>query len=588
MVARAGSGHLGSSFSSMDVVCWLTLNVLRPGDRYFSSKGHDSPGLYAVHTATGVLPYERIHQLRRLDGLPGHPDVHTPGAVTNTGSLGMGVSKAKGFLFADDLLGRSGGRVYVMTGDGELQEGQFWESLATASRRRDGRLHVIVDHNKIQSDTFVADVNDLGDLEAKFRAFGWDVARCDGHDLAALERWCGSASADGRPRALIADTVKGRGVSFMEHTSMAAGQVYYKYHSGAPAREEYLAALEELGGDIQWRAASLGIAIPSVTKVEVEPLRAPAGAERMVPAYTDALMAQARRNPRIVALDADLVLDTGLIPFKEAHPERFVECGIAEQDMVSQAGTMALAGLTPIVHSFSCFLTTRPSEQIYNNCTEDTKVVYVGTLAGVLPAGPGHSHQSVRDVTAMSALPGLVVLEPLCAAQVGPALDWALDSHDRSSYLRLTSIPYEARPELRQASALEFGRGHVLRDGGPIAVIVTNPVLVMQVLAAADRLRSRGIELRVIATPWLNRVDVDWYAKALDGVTAVVTVENQYRESGFGAMLVTRLACAGALAGRRVMVVGLDDVPPSGRNDEVLARLGLDAAGLEARIAAMV
>jgi transketolase len=589
MVARAGSGHLGSSFSSMDIVCWLYLNVLRASDRYFSSKGHDAPGLYAVQTALGVLPYERIHQLRRLDGLPGHPDVCTPGAFTNTGSLGMGVSKAKGFLFADDLLERRDGRVYVMTGDGELQEGQFWESLATASRRRDGRLHVIVDHNKIQSDTFVADVNDLGDLEAKFRAFGWDVTRCDGHDLEALEHWCGSASAAGRPRVLIADTIKGRGVSFMEHTSMATGQVYYKYHSGAPAREEYLAALEELGADIQRRALSLGIAVPSVTKVEVEPLRAPAGAERMVPAYTDALMAQARGNPRIVALDADLVLDTGLIPFKEAHPERFVECGIAEQDMVSQAGTMALAGLTPIVHSFSCFLTTRPSEQIYNNCTEDTKVIYVGTLAGVLPAGPGHSHQSVRDVTAMSALPGLVVLEPLCAAQVGPALDWALDSHDRSSYLRLTSIPYETRPELQRLSALEFGRGHVLRDAGRIAVIVTNPVLLVQVLGAAERLQhERGIDLHVIATPWLNRVDVDWYAQALDGVTTLVTVENQYRESGFGAMLVTRLACAGVLAGRRVEVIGLDDVPPSGRNDEVLARLGLDAAGLEARIAAMV
>jgi transketolase len=175
----------------------------------------------------------------------------------------------------------------------------------------------------------------------------------------------------------------------------------------------------------------------------------------------------------------------------------------------------------------------------------------------------------------------------LCAAQVGPALDWALDSHDRSSYLRLTSIPYEARPELQRLSTLAFGRGHVLRDAGRIAAVVTNPVLLVQVLGAAERLRARGIDLRVIATPWLNRFDPDWYANALDGVTALVTVENQYRENGFGAMLVTRLACAGVLAGRRVEVLGLDEVPPSGRNDEVLARLGLDAAGLEARIAAM-
>ena len=133
MVARAGSGHLGSSFSSLDIVSWLYLNELHQGDAsgdvYFSSKGHDAPGLYAVLLATGLLPFDRIHTLRRLGGLPGHPDVATPGVVTNTGPLGMGISKAKGMILANRLSGRQG-RVFVMTGDGELQEGQIWESLA--------------------------------------------------------------------------------------------------------------------------------------------------------------------------------------------------------------------------------------------------------------------------------------------------------------------------------------------------------------------------------------------------------------------------------------------------------------------------
>ena len=129
MIERAGSGHPGTTFSSIDVVAWLHLEVLGEGDRYFSSKGHDVPGLYAVLTALGRLDFDLIHQLRRLDGLPGHPDVAaTPEVVTSTGSLGMGVSKARGFVLADRVLGRSG-RVYVLTGDGELQEGQFWESL---------------------------------------------------------------------------------------------------------------------------------------------------------------------------------------------------------------------------------------------------------------------------------------------------------------------------------------------------------------------------------------------------------------------------------------------------------------------------
>ena len=172
MIAKAGSGHVGTSFSSLDIVSWLYLNELRqpaagngtgPRDIYFSSKGHDVPALYAVLIATGRLEWELLHRLRRLGGLPGHPDVATPGVAANTGSLGMGISKAKGMVAADRLSGREG-RVYVLLGDGELQEGQFWESLVSAANDSMGEIVAIVDHNKIQSDTWVARVSDLGDL----------------------------------------------------------------------------------------------------------------------------------------------------------------------------------------------------------------------------------------------------------------------------------------------------------------------------------------------------------------------------------------------------------------------------------------
>src|SRR6476619_8140500 len=160
MIERAGSGHPGTTFSCLDIISWLHLQVLGEGDRYFSSKGHDAPGLYAVLTALGRLDFELIHQLRRLDGLPGHPDVAaTPEVVASTGSLGMGISKARGFVLADRLLGRTG-RVYVLTGDGELQEGQFWESLPQTVNRKLSEITVIVDHNKVQSDTWVEQVDD--------------------------------------------------------------------------------------------------------------------------------------------------------------------------------------------------------------------------------------------------------------------------------------------------------------------------------------------------------------------------------------------------------------------------------------------
>jgi transketolase len=185
MIQLAGSGHIGSSFSSLDVVSWLLGDALTTDDVYFSSKGHDVPGLYAALIGLGRLPFTQVTRLRRLGGLPGHPDVGTPGIAFNTGSLGMGVSKAKGLALADRLAGRSR-RIVVLTGDGELQEGQIWESLAGAARDRLLSLTVIVDHNGLQSDLPVAQVNDLSPLDDRFRSFGWDVRRVDGHDIAAL------------------------------------------------------------------------------------------------------------------------------------------------------------------------------------------------------------------------------------------------------------------------------------------------------------------------------------------------------------------------------------------------------------------
>ena len=252
MIAKAWSGHIGTSFSSLDIMSWLFLNEVRDLDKgpaacdiFFSSKGHDAPALYAVLIGLGLLPEEGLDQLRRLHGLPGHPHVETPYIQANTGSLGMGISKAKGMAIANRLAGQSR-RIFVLTGDGELQEGQFWESLGSAARQRLGEIVVIVDHNKIQSDTWVEDVGDLGDLTAKLRAFGWHVSRCDGHDIAAIDRTLRSLDAiTDQPKVVVADTVKGQGVSFMEGPSMKAGELY-AYHSGAPTEAEYADGSKEL------------------------------------------------------------------------------------------------------------------------------------------------------------------------------------------------------------------------------------------------------------------------------------------------------------------------------------------------------
>ncbi len=592
MIARARSGHIGSSFSSLDIVSWLYLNELRAGsdgtaeNLYFSSKGHDAPGLYAVLLALGRIPFEQIHLLRRLGGLPGHPDVATPGIVTNTGPLGMGISKAKGMIFANRLQGRSA-KVFVMTGDGELQEGQIWESLATAAQRKLGELTVLVDHNKVQSDTHVAAVSDLGDLEKKFAAFGWATARCDGHDLAALSRVLRRLDrVTEQPKVIVCDTVKGRGVSFMEHTAMTDADRFYRFHSGAPDDDTYSRALAELvsrANDALKAAGADPLRLETGSRPKAANLT---GAQRLVPAYSRALLRLAGRHPNLVALDADLVLDTGLIPFQDQLPERFVECGIAEQDMVSQAGGMALAGLLPVVHSFACFLSTRPNEQIYNNATERTKIIYVGSLAGVLPSGPGHSHQSVRDISALGGVPGLVMLEPSCEAEVGLALDWCVEGGPESAYLRLVSIPYQIPFELPADYQLVPGRGVVLRDGSDAVIFGYGPVMLSEAWRAADLLAEQGIGLRVVNLPWLNRVDDEWLREMVRGHDHVFTLDNHYVDGGQGEMLAARLAELGLAQAIELRRLGLTDIPVSAQNDEALRAHGLDAEGIARAVVA--
>ncbi len=595
MIMRAGSGHIGSSFSSLDIVSWLYLNELRlasgqpddgPGDVYFSSKGHDVPGLYAVLAARGLLDFNLLHRLRRLDGLPGHPDVATSGIVTNTGSLGMGISKAKGMIAANRLAKREG-RVYVLLGDGEIQEGQFWESLISAANRQMAEIVAIIDHNKIQSDTWVSRVSDLGDLDAKISAFGWHVQRCEGHDFSAIANCIDRAKTEpARPNMIIADTIKGADVSAMQWGEAHRDETLYPFHSGAPSPEVYAQALEELSelAGERLRAAGAGPLELAGSDPVASPVRS--NVERLVPAYAEALADQGRANPKVVSLDADLVLDTGQIPFRESVPERFIECGIAEQDMVSQAGGLALKGYLPIVHSFACFLSARPNEQIFNNATEGRKIIYVGSLAGILPGGPGHSHQCVRDISALGAIPNLVLIEPSCPREVKLALDYAINGTDESTYLRLVSIPCEIPFEIPDELPLIAGQGSTLAEGDDAIIVGYGPVLLAQALNAARLLKERnGLKVRVLNLPWLNRIDSDWLRGQLRDVPHLFTLDNHFLKNGQGEMLAAAVA---ELALRRPPSInrfGVETVPACGTNEEVLRFHELDAESLALRMA---
>jgi transketolase len=310
--------------------------------------------------------------------------------------------------------------------------------------------------------------------------------------------------------------------------------------------------------------------------------------QRLIPAYARALVAEAERNDRIVALDADLVLDTGLIPFSERFPERFVECGIAEQDMVSQAGGLALNGFLPVVHSFACFLSTRANEQIYNNATERTKLVYVGSLAGLLPGGPGHSHQSVRDIAALGGTPGLEMFEPCCEDELVQALSWALDPTGPSAYLRLVSVPWPVPFTLSPDYRVVRGRGAVLTPGNDAVMFAYGPVMLSQAWHAAARLKARDVGLRVVNLPWLNLVDDEWLDEVVADAGLVFTLDDHYVDGGQGEMLAARLAELGLAPSLTLRRLGLRGLPACGQNDEVLRAHRLDAESLAEDVAAVL
>jgi transketolase len=588
MIAGAWSGHIGTSFSSLEIMSWLFLNELRDLDKgpaacdvFFSSKGHDAPALYNVLIGLGLLPAEKLHQLRRLDGLPGHPHVETPFVQANTGSLGMGISKAKGMALANRASGIER-RIFVLTGDGELQEGQVWESLGSAANRGLREIVAIVDHNKIQSDTWVDDVSRLGDVESKFRAFGWHVARCDGHDVAALARtFQDLAAVTDRPKVLIADTVKGRGVSFMEGPAMKPNELY-GYHSGAPGEQQYLAGLNELLAHANEVFGQLGLGEARTETRLRNPRREPRQTDSLIAAYERALVAQAERHDRLLVLDADLIKDCGLVSFARRFPDRFIECGIAEQDMVSMAAGMARRGVLPVVHSFACFLAARPNEQIYNQCSEASKVIYVGSLAGLIPGGPGHSHQSVRDISALAAVPHLVMAEPCCEAEVEALVDTLIDTVEESSYLRLVSVKWPMPFACPPGQRLPVGRGWVVRDSGDDVVIFGyGPWLLANAFEAAALVEQEtGAGVRLVNLPWLNRIDPEWLRAVLGRCRSIVTLDNHYVHGGQGEMVAAAVAELGLEPGVRVMRVGVTKLPECGTNDEVLAHHRLDVAGL--------
>ena len=278
-------------------------------------------------------------------------------------------------------------------------------------------------------------------------------------------------------------------------------------------------------------------------------------------------------------LDADLASDCRVRGFEEAFPERFLECGIAEQDMASVAGGLARHGLVPVVNSFASFLASRANEQIYNNASEGSKVIYALHYAGLIPAGPGMSHQSVRDVSLLAALPNMTIVQPANAEETKAVVAWAVEEAEGNVAIRLAIGPSPRRIELPGDYRLAPGRGAVLREGDDALVFAYGPVMLHEALTAAELLAEHGRDVTVVNLPWLNRFDREWLEELTATSAPLVVVEDHASVGALGDALRRELP------GREVTVCGVEGWPAFGTPPEALRAHGLDAVSLAGRIA---
>jgi transketolase len=589
--AAASSGHPTSSMSAAELMAVLLARYLRydfedpaaPGnDHLIFSKGHASPLLYSMLRAAGAIGEEDLLGFRKAGTcLEGHPTPRLPWVDVATGSLGQGLPIGVGLAMAGKNLDRLPYRVWVLCGDGELAEGSVWEAAEQAGYSRLDNLTLIVDVNRLGQRGPTRHGWDTGAYAARFRAFGWHTLEVDGHDVGAIDRaFANAASRDGVPTVILAKTRKGRGVAAVEDREGRHGKPL-------PDAAE---AIRELGGvrDIRVRVAPPA-PVPRASRLRAAaiwrpPAYEPGGAVATRTAFGEALAALGDARSDVVVLDGEVSDSTRTEFFARAHPDRFFECYIAEQQMIAAAVGMQVRGWIPFAVTFAAFL-ARAQDFIRMAAVSRANIRLVGSHAGVSVGQDGPSQMGLEDLAALRAVPGAAVLYP-CDANQAAWLTAAMADIPGVSYLRTTrgDTPVIYQPGER----FEVGGSRVLRSGPDDQVtIVAAGVTVHEALAAAELLAEDGISARVVDAYSVKPVDAVTLRGAARQTGRIVTVEDHYPEGGLGeAVLAAVAAGGGPLPAVRKLAVR--SLPGSAAPSQQLQLAGVDMAAIATAAADLV
>lgn len=582
---EAGSGHPSTCFSCAEIVAAVFFQFLRfdlkdpknpANDRFVLSKGHAAPILWAALAEAGAFPVESLLTLRRIDSLlEGHPTPRSPFVDVATGSLGQGLANAVGMALAARVDGIDN-RIYVLIGDGEAAEGAVWEAAALASHYELGALTAIVDVNRLGQSEPTMYQHHLEVYRARFQAFGWSTELVDGHDLDAVIGALARAGGDrDRPHAILARTLKGKGVSFMEDAEGWHGKPVTD-----PAQVEQ--ALRELGAD-QPLPEPLTLKLPAVRAVPAvaaapvtDPEYKPGAEIATRQAYGSGLARLGRVHPGVVALDGDCKNSTFSLTFLKEHPERFFECFIAEQAMIGAAAGLAAMGKVPFASSFACFL-SRACDFIRMAGISQLNLKLCGSHAGVSIGEDGPSQMALEDLAMMRAIPGSTVFYP-CDAVSTEKLVALAAGIPGIVYLR-TSRPKTPVVYSNQEPFVRGGSKTLRSSPADRVTLVAAGVTLHEAVAAAKQLEADGISARVIDLYCVKPLDDAALLKAATETGWIVTIEDHYPEGGIGE------AVAAAIGSHcRMDRVAVTDLPRSGSPSELLDLFGLSATRIAERV----
>lgn len=569
---EAGSGHTSSSLSAADLMTVLffggffKFDLENPkninNDRLIFSKGHASPLFYSLYTAAGVISQEELKTFRKFRSrLEGHPTPRFPFTEAATGSLGQGLSVGVGMALNAKYPDKLPYKTYVLLGDSEMAEGSVWEAIQIASYYKLNNLIAILDVNRLGQANQTMYGHNLKAYEKRISAFGWQTISIDGHDINQIKTAFKKVlELKGAPVMIIAKTLKGKGVSFLEDKE--------DWH-GKPLNQDQLQnALKELGEVNKNLRGKLKkpktMILPKVKPGNIKKASYQIGQSIATrKAYGNALVRIFPKYPDMVVLDAEVGNSTYAEIFKKAYPERFFEMYIAEQNMVGVAVGLSRRGKNPFVSTFAAFF-TRAFDQIRMSQYSLSNIKFVGSHAGVSIGEDGPSQMGLEDIATFRTILGSTVLYPCDATSTDKLVKEAVKQKG-IVYIRTTR---KDTPVLyANDEKFQIGGSKTLRSSSNDAVsVVTAGITVYEALEAFEKLQEKGIRVRVIDLYSIKPLDIETLQKAARETKAIVTVEDHFAAGGIGE------AVAGSLSSLpvRVYCLAVRKIPRSGKPQELL------------------